>query len=101
MTRQKTSDAAPTREQRVRRSRRRHDPEITLARSVRRAGIDKGDYIATRSHAMVESAKRYGWRRSELAMALGNIAEVADRVWAKSPTRRRKAAPLPEGSDEA
>lgn len=59
----------------------RRDPEVTIARKAKKAGIDKAKYLSLRTSAIQTSAKKQGWRPSELAASVADIDRIADEVW--------------------
>lgn len=66
------------------------DSRIKTAKDFRRAGGTRSEYLLIASKATNDAAKEQGWRASETAMALADIAEIAEKIWGDSSAGSRK-----------
>lgn len=55
--------------------------ECALARKAKRAGITQEEFVTARRTAYERSAKKGGWRASELAMSLADVVIAAEQTW--------------------
>lgn len=56
---------------------------LGLARMAKRAGMTKEEFVERISDQCTATAKKDGWRRSELAVAIAGYTMAADKAWPK------------------
>lgn len=56
---------------------------LTLAKNCKRAGMTRDQVLELVTKTATETAKREGWRNSELAFALADWHNVLDKVYRK------------------